>query len=70
MSSRNQFFFQSGRVVCECTDGICGVSKLKNHWWKANFLTSRHVRMHRVIFYISNTLRKLMIGALGLKCLS
>jgi len=29
----------------------------------AKFLTSRHVRMHRVIFYIPNTLRKLMIRA-------
>ena len=34
------------------------------------FLTSRHVRMHRVIFYISNTLTKLMIKAQGLgKCI-
>jgi len=34
-------------------------------WFRcqAKFLTSRHVRMHRVIFYISNTLRKLMIRA-------
>jgi len=30
------------------------------------FLTSTHMRMHRVIFYISNTLRKLMIRAYGL----
>jgi len=28
---------------------------------QAKFLTSRHVRMHRAIFCISNTLRKLMI---------
>jgi len=28
---------------------------------QAKFLTSRHVRKHRVIFYVSNTLRKLMI---------
>jgi len=28
---------------------------------QAKFLTSRHVRMHRMVFYISNTLRKLMI---------
>jgi len=33
---------------------------------QAKFLTSRHVRMHRVIFYISNTLRKLMVKAQGL----
>jgi len=32
---------------------------------QAKFLTSRHVSMHRVIFNISNTLRKLMIGAQG-----
>jgi len=31
--------------------------------WQAKFLTSHHVRTHRVIFYISNTLRKLMIKA-------
>jgi len=30
---------------------------------KAKFLTSRHVRVFRVIFYVSNTLRKLMIRA-------
>jgi len=30
---------------------------------QAKFLTSRHARMHRVIFYTSNTLRKLMITA-------
>jgi len=29
--------------------------------FQEKFLTSRHVPMHRVIFYISNTLRKLMI---------
>ena len=33
---------------------------------QAKFLTSRHVRMHRVIFYTSNTHRKLMIRAQGL----
>ena len=30
---------------------------------QAKFLTSRHVHMRKVLFYISNTLRKLMIGA-------
>jgi len=30
---------------------------------QAKFLTTRPVRMHRVIFYISNTLRKVMIRA-------
>jgi len=33
---------------------------------QAKFLTSRHARVHRVIFYTSNTLRKLMIRAQGL----
>ena len=33
---------------------------------QAKFLTSRHVRMHKVVFHISNTLRKLMIRAQGL----
>jgi len=30
---------------------------------QAKFLTSRRVRMRKVIFYISNTLRELMIRA-------
>jgi len=34
---------------------------VKRNFWIVKFLTSRHVRMHRAIFYISNTLRKLMI---------
>ena len=33
---------------------------------QAKFLTSRHVRTYIVIFYISNTLRKLMVRAYGL----
>jgi len=33
---------------------------------QAKFLTSRHVRMNKVIFYISNTPRKLIIRAQGL----
>jgi len=37
-----------------------------NHQCQAKFLTSRHVRTHRATFYISNTLRKLMIMAWGL----
>jgi len=36
-------------------------SGVKPNFWLAKFLTSRHVRMHRLIFCISNTLRKLMI---------
>jgi len=35
--------------------------------YQAKFLTSRHVCMHRVIFHISNTLRKLMNWWLGLR---
>jgi len=30
---------------------------------QVKFLTSRHVRMHTMIFYIANTLRKLTIRA-------
>jgi len=30
---------------------------------QAKFLTSCHVRVHKVLFYISNTLRKLIIRA-------
>jgi len=36
---------------------------VKRNFWLAKFLTSRHVRMYTVIFYISHTLRKLMIRA-------
>jgi len=34
-----------------------------NHRRQEKFLTSRHMRMHRATFNISNTLRKLMIRA-------
>jgi len=37
------------------------LSGVKRNLWLGKFLTSRHVRMHRVIFNISNTLRKLII---------
>jgi len=37
-----------------------------NHRRQEKFLTSRHMRMHRATFNISNTLRKLMIIALEL----
>jgi len=33
---------------------------VRGNFWLAKYLTSRHMRMHRVIFYISNTLRKLI----------
>ena len=32
-------------------------------WCQAKFLTSRRVRIHRLTFYTSTTLRKLMIKA-------
>jgi len=32
---------------------------VKQNFWLAKFLTLRHVRMHRVIFYTSNTLKQL-----------
>ena len=35
---------------------------VKRNFRLAKFLTSRHVLTHRVIFYMSNTLRKLIIG--------
>jgi len=34
--------------------------------YQAKFLTSGYVRMQKVVFYISNMLRKLMIRAQGL----
>ena len=40
---------------------------IHNFGCQAKFLTSRHVRRHTVIFYISNTLRKLMVRAYGLR---
>jgi len=36
---------------------------VKRNFWIAKFLTSLHVRMLRVTFYISNTLTKLMMTA-------
>jgi len=42
------------------------ITGVKRNFWLAKFLISRHMRMHRVTFYISNTLRKLMIRASGL----
>jgi len=36
------------------------VHSCKPNIWLSKFLTSRHVRMYREIFYTSNTLRKLM----------
>jgi len=41
-------------------------TRCQRNFWLAKFLTSRHVRMQRAIFYISNTLRKLLIRAQGL----
>jgi len=39
------------------------VSGVKRNFWLAKFLTSHHVRMHRIIFYIPNMLIKLIIRA-------
>jgi len=40
--------------------GFLSLKKSQTHC-QAKFLTSRHVCMNRVIFFISNTLRKLKI---------
>jgi len=40
---------------------ICIGAGVKRNFWLAKFLTSHHVRMHRVIFYIPNALIKLII---------
>jgi len=61
----------SGGLRPECTifaEAEPGVGILSKNLTRcqAEFLTSRHVRMHRVIFYISNTLRKLIVRAQGL----
>jgi len=42
-------------------DPCCTGFGVKRNIGLAKFLASCHVRMHGVIFYISNTLRKLMI---------
>jgi len=39
------------------------ITGVKRNFALAQFLTSRHMRMHRATFNISNTLRKLMIRA-------
>jgi len=55
------------------SDYMCLSSNIQTHSFpclsdqcQAKFMYSCHVRMHRVIFYISNMLRKLMIRAKGL----
>jgi len=56
---------------CINNNSTMGTGVQRNFWlWLAKFLTSRHVCMHKLIFYVSNTLRKLMIRAYGLvfKC--
>jgi len=51
-------------IQCICfrktSDLNMGVPNLLLAPVSSEFLTSRHVRIHRVIFYISNTLKKLM----------
>jgi len=39
------------------------VAGVKQNFWLAKFLTSHHVRMHRLIFYIENTLINLIMKA-------
>jgi len=43
------------------TERFTTALEAESHRCQAKFLTSRHIRMHRATFYISNTLRKLMI---------
>ena len=56
-------------LLCGCAHGAKSENLLdtalgvKWNFWLAKFRTSRHVGMHKVVFYISNTLRKLMIRA-------
>jgi len=36
-------------------------SGVKRNFWRAKFLTSHHVCMHRLIFFMADTLIKLII---------
>ena len=51
---QNRTFYNS---VGGCITGF------KRNFWLAKFLTSRHMRMHRAAFNISNALRKLITRA-------
>jgi len=44
-----------------CADLMEKISGVKRNFWLAKFLTSHHVRMHRVNIYIPNTLIKLIV---------
>ena len=71
---RSFYFFRAIKQLSAQPDSKLWLNKLQatkvGLWflkgetrYQAKFLTSRHVRMHKVIFYISNTLRKLVIMA-------
>jgi len=53
--------------LCWSTLAAFVVAGVKWNFLLAKFLTSRHVLMGRVIFYISNTLRKLYYYSLGIR---
>jgi len=71
----NQQVFRKNFSIIEKSSSRAGLTVASNYWvtecshyntWdrcQAKFLTSRLVRNHKVIFYIPNTLRKLMIRA-------
>jgi len=48
-----EFQYTNTAILSPCVVARC----------QAKFLTYRHARMHRVIFYVSNMLRKLIIMA-------
>jgi len=47
-------------VTCGLQEHLCSPVS-KQDVWLAKFLTSRHMRTRRVIFYVSNTLLKVLI---------
>jgi len=47
-------------------DKTVSIYKVSSEFLTWESLTSRHVCMHRVIFYIPNTLRKLVLRAFSL----
>ena len=55
--------FLSGVQEPECSSGA-GVDFFTKSWCQAKCLTSCHVHMNKSMFYISNTLRNLMIRVL------
>ena len=59
------FYTPPGCSICKifATRSAVVCVRARAYRCQAKFLTSRHMQGHRVIFYISNTLRKLMIRA-------